>query len=96
MTIRHKSDSEVKNHTKTIKINTKQSLILLKIKALKLDLRVPRLLFQKLIKKKEVNPINSQPKNNVNKLFAKTRHNILKINQFNNKIKEFSLASYLK
>ena len=76
--------------------NKKTSLNLLKQNALKLDLSVPRLVLQKLIKKNEVNPIDSHPKNNVNKLFARTKINILNINQLISKIKLSSFASYLK
>ncbi len=70
---------------KIIKTNKKKSLNLLKENALKLAFRVPLLSFQKFIKKKEVKPISSHPKNKVNRLFANTRHSILKINQFINK-----------
>ena len=77
-------------------ISIKISLTLLKLKALKLDFNVPRRLCQKLIKKKEVKPIISQPKNKVNKLLAKTNNIILSINQFSNSINKSSLASYLK
>lgn len=52
-----------KKNTKLI--NKKISLTKLNEKALKLDFSVPLLLFQKLIKKKEVKPINSQPKKRV-------------------------------
>ena len=79
-----------------ININKNTSLILLKRKALKLDLIVPLLVFQKLIKKKETNPIASQPKNTVNRLLAKTSIIILKINQFISKVKTSSCASFLK
>jgi hypothetical protein len=69
---------------------------LLKKKALKLDLTVPRLVLQKLIKKNDDRPIDSQPKNKVNKLLANTNITILKINQFINKVNVSSLASYFK
>lgn len=39
------------------------SLTKLKLNALKLDFKVERRVCQKFIKKKEVNPISSQPKN---------------------------------
>jgi hypothetical protein len=81
---------------KTRDTNKNKSLTLLKKKALKLDLTVPRLVLQKLIKKKEDRPIDSQPKNNVNKLSAKTRIIILNMNQFINIVNISSLASYLK
>jgi ribosomal protein S3AE len=53
------------------------------VKAFILDFKVAFLLVQKFIKKKEVKPINSQPKNNVKKLFPKTKIIILKIKLFN-------------
>jgi hypothetical protein len=68
----------------------------LKINALKLDFIVPLLLYQKLIKKKEDKPIDSQPKNKVNKLLAKTSVNILKINHCIRRVKISSFDSYLK
>jgi hypothetical protein len=74
----------------TKKENKKTSLTLLKKKALKLDLTVPRLVLQKLIRKKDDKPIDSQPKNNVNKLLLKTSIIILKINQFINNVKRSS------
>ena len=77
-------------------MNKKKSLILLKTKALNADFKVPRRSFQKLIKKNEVKPINSQPKNKVNKLLANTNKIILKINQLISKVKESSFASNLK
>jgi len=70
------------------------SLILLKKKALKLDLTVPRRVLQKLIKKNDDRPIDSQPKNKVNKLFPNTSKSILNINQLINKAKISSWASY--
>ena len=53
--------------------------------ALKLQLKVVDLNFQKLISKKEVKPINSQPIIIVKKLFPITKNIIDKINQFINK-----------
>ena len=53
------------------------SLNLLKENALKADFKVDILVFQKLIKKKEVKPINSQPKNKTIVLPADTNINIL-------------------
>ena len=64
------------------KINKNTSLILLKKNALKLDLTVPLRVLQKLIRKKDDKPIDSQPKNNVKRLLPKTRTIILNINQF--------------
>ena len=72
------------------------SLIKLKLKALKLDFKVARRVDQKLIKKKEVSPINSHPKNNVKKLLLKIRRLILAIKLFNQNVKEASSASFLK
>jgi hypothetical protein len=63
---------------------------------LKLDFTVPLLVCQKLIKKKEVKPINSQPKNKVKKFADKTKISILKIKEFNQKAKDNSSASFLK
>jgi hypothetical protein len=76
-----------KQVTKTRKINRKTSLILLKKKALKLDLTVPLLVLQKLIRKNEDNPIDSQPRKSVNKLLPNTSKIILNINQLINKAK---------
>jgi hypothetical protein len=78
------------------KENKKTSLILLKKNALKLDLTVPLLVLQKLIKKKDDKPIDSQPKNSVNKLLLKTSMIILKINQFISRVNMSSCASYFK
>lgn len=75
------------------KMNKKTSLILLKKKALKLDFTVPLLVLQKFIKKNEDKPIDSQPKNNVNKLFPNTKTIILNMNQLISKAKISSLAS---
>lgn len=72
------------------------SLILLKIKALKADFKVFLLKVQKLIKKKEVNPISSQPKKSNIALSDKTNKDILKINQFNINIKRSENGSFLK
>lgn len=78
------------------KENKKTSLILLKKNALKLDLTVPLLVLQKLIKKKDDRPIDSQPKKSVNKLLLNTSIIILKINQFISKVNISSCASYFK
>jgi len=77
-------------------INKKISLIKLKLKALKLDFKVDRLACQKLIKKNEVSPISSHPKNNVKKFAAKTSTSILAINPLIQKEKVSSSASFLK
>ena len=79
-----------------IPINRETSLNLLKTKALKAAFKVDTLVDQKLIKKKEVKPINSQPKNKTKKLPLVTKHIILITKQF---IKSSSLStfgSYLK
>lgn len=60
------------------------SLNRLKKNALKADFKVLILVFQKLIKKKDVNPINSQPKNNITIFPASTRIIILITNKFKN------------
>jgi hypothetical protein len=62
----------------------KKSLNLLKENTLNADLNVLILVVQKLIKKNDVKPINSQPKNNTIKLPAVTRIIILIIKLFNN------------
>ena len=72
------------------------SLTKLKAKALKLDLITPLRLFQKLIKKKDVKPISSQPRKIVKKLPPKTRIIILKIKKFNQHKKFDSSGSPLK
>lgn len=68
-----------------IAINKNKSLVLLNEYALNAAFNVPTLVDQKLIKKKDVNPINSQPKNNIIKLPADTKKTILIINKFRNK-----------
>jgi DNA integrity scanning protein DisA with diadenylate cyclase activity len=73
-----------------------KSLNLLKEKALKADLIVPDLVDQKLIRKKEVRPINSQPKKSVIKLPEETKRIILIINELRNNIKRSTNGSYLK
>jgi hypothetical protein len=83
-------------YTKLIKIKKKRSLILLKNIALVLDFTVPRLVFQKFIKKKEDNPIDSQPKNNKTKLLEVTSISILIINHTINNKKLSPLLSNLK
>jgi hypothetical protein len=51
---------------------------------------------QKLINKKDVKPINSQPKKNTNKLPLTTKITILITKQLINNIKRSTLESYLK
>jgi hypothetical protein len=79
-----------------VAISIKQSLILLKTKALKAAFKVPVLVDQKFIKKKEVTPIISHPKYNIIKLPAKTNINILITNASINKISLVTFGSYLK
>ncbi len=77
-------------------INIKKSLTLLKVKALKADLSVAVFVVQKLIKKKEVKPINSQPKKSIIVLPEVTKNNIL-ITKDNINNKNLSTSgSYLK
>lgn len=76
--------------------NIKQSLILLKTKALKPAFTVPILVDQKLIKKKEVIPIISQPKYKTTMLPESTRIVILITKTSINKINRLVLGSYLK
>ena len=77
-------------------INMNRSLTLLKVNALKLHPNVVILNFQKLINKKEVSPISSQPKISVKKLFPQTKLIIDKINQFISRINSSSRSSNLK
>lgn len=53
-------------------------------------------LIKKLIKKNEVNPIISQPKNNITKFAEDTKKTILIINKFKNIINLSTNGSYLK
>jgi len=69
---------------------------LLKTKALKADLTVDILVDQKFIKKNDVKPINSQPKNKTKKFPLITNKIILITKQFINKISLSTLGSYLK
>jgi len=63
---------------------------------LKLDFKVARLDCQKLIRKKDVKPINSQPKNRVKKFPDKTKISILRIKLLSQNKKPISSASFLK
>lgn len=65
------------------KKNKTTSLTLLNTNALNPAFTVLCLVFQKLIKKKDVKPINSQPKNNITKLPARTKIIILITKRFN-------------
>jgi len=73
-----------------------KSLILLNINALKADFKVLILVDQKLIKKNDVKPINSHPKNRTNKFPPNTKIHILIINKLINKNKRSTCGSYLK
>ena len=76
------SNENVKLNIKRIAKNKKRSLNLLKEKALKADLKVPIRVDQKLIKKNDVMPIISQPKNKLTKLPEETKNTILMIKRF--------------
>jgi hypothetical protein len=65
-------------------------------KALNADFNVLTLHDQKLIKKKEVKPIISQPKNNITKFPEQTKKTILITNEFKNNINLSTRGSYLK
>lgn len=73
-----------------------KSLNLLNVKALKLQLSVVILNFQKLINKNDVRPISSHPRISVKKLLPLTNKIIESINQFINSINSSSRSSYLK
>ena len=77
-------------------INKETSLNLLNVKALKADFKVDTLVDQKLIKKNEVKPINSQPKNKTKKFPLVTKQTILITKQFIKRINLSTLGSYLK
>ena len=85
-----------KKNTNKIDINNDASLNLLKTNALKADFNVDTLVDQKLIKKKDVRPIISQPKNNTKKLPLVTKHIILITNKFIKRISRSTFGSYLK
>jgi hypothetical protein len=88
--------SPIQKNTNIIADNNDTSLNLLKTKALKADFNVDILVDQKLIKKKDVNPINSQPKNKTKKLPLVTKHIILITKQLIKSINLSTLGSYLK
>lgn len=76
--------------------NKNKSLVLLNEYALKAAFNVPTLVDQKLIKKNEVKPIISHPKNIITKFPEETKKTILIMNKFN-KINNLSTkGSYLK
>ena len=76
--------------------NRNKSLTLLNENALNAALKVPTLVDQKLIKKKDVKPINSQPKNITIKFPEETNKIMLIINAFKNNNKRSTKGSYLK
>jgi len=91
----------ISNVNKVLKINTittnkNKSLVLLKEYALKAAFRVPTLDDQKLIKKNEVNPIISHPKNKFIKFPEETKKTILIINIFKKRTNLSTRGSYLK
>jgi hypothetical protein len=69
---------------------------LLKVKALNADFKVAVLVVQKLIKKNEVNPINSHPKNIIIVLPDVTKKIILITNDSINNKNLSTRGSYLK
>ena len=89
-------ESLIQKKINIIAINKATSLNLLKTKALNADFKVETLVDQKLIKKNEVKPINSQPKNKTKKLPLVTKQIILMTKQFINNINLSTLGSYLK
>lgn len=74
----------------------KKSLTLLKVNALNADFNVATLVVQKLIKKKDVNPISSQPKNNMIVLPEVTKKIILITKDSKNNKNLSTKGSYLK
>jgi hypothetical protein len=72
------------------------SLTLLKEYALNAAFKVPTLVDQKFIRKNEVRPIISHPKNNIIKFPDDTKKTILIIKLFKNKINLSTKGSYLK
>jgi hypothetical protein len=89
-------ESFIQKKTNIIAISKATSLNLLKTNALKADFKVDILVDQKLIKKKEVKPINSQPKNNTKKFPLVTKQIILITKQLINNINLSTFGSYLK
>jgi len=76
--------------------NKNKSLVLLNENALNAAFKVPTLVDQKLIKKNEVKPIISQPKNSITKFPDETKKTILIINKFKKIINLSTNGSYLK
>jgi len=82
--------------SRTITTNKNKSLVLLKEYALNAAFNVPTRADQKLIKKKDVSPIISHPKNKLIRFPEDTKKTILIINIFKNKTKRSTKGSYLK
>lgn len=80
----------------TITTNKNKSLVLLNEYALKAAFSVPTRADQKLIKKKEVSPIISQPKNKLIRLPDETKKTILIINMFKKRTNLSTKGSYRK
>lgn len=72
------------------------SLKRLNKKALKAAFKVEIFVVQKLIKKKDVSPISSQPKNKIIKFPAETKTIILITNKFKKINSRSTCGSYLK
>jgi hypothetical protein len=80
----------------TTKRKRKKSLILLNVKALNADFNVDVFVVQKFIKQNDVNPINSQPKNNIIVLPDETKKTILTTKDNINNKNLSTNGSYLK
>ena len=90
------SVSYINPKDKIINKKSQKSLTLLKVNALKAALRVPIFVTQKFIKRNDVSPISSHPKNSITKLPEDTKKIILIINNSKNKINLSTSGSYLK
>jgi len=88
--------SDTQKNMTNILNNNDTSLNLLNTKALKAAFKVEILVDQKLIKKNDVKPISSQPKNKTKKLPLVTNNIILMTKQFIKSINLSTLGSYLK
>lgn len=80
----------------TITKNKNKSLVLLNEYALNAAFNVPTLVDQKLIRKNEVNPIISHPKNRLIRFPAETKNTMLIINMFRKRTSLSTRGSYLK
>lgn len=76
--------------------NKKKSLILLNVNALNADFKVAFFVVQKLIKQKDVKPINSHPKNNITVFPDDTKKIILTTNESKKSKNLSTKGSYLK